>query len=108
MCLDLNWTGNGTVLHSHWQSVHIDFEVLNSVNYDAPPVVFPGTGKGTGVRVPTRSRGGWSFDGGVYSANKENIVITQIPFSSLGVTGTSSSKVKRGVTNDQDLLLDSL
>jgi hypothetical protein len=41
-------------------------------------------------------------------ANKENIVITQIPFSSLGVTGTSSSKVKRGVTNDQDLLLDSL
>lgn len=44
----------------------------------------------------------------MYSANKENIVITQIPFSSLGVTGTSSSKVKRGVTNDQDLLLDSL
>ena len=95
------------MIHSHWQSVHIDFEVLNSVNYDAPPVVFPGTGKGPGYAYPHAVVVGDHLMV-AYSANKENIVITQIPFSSLGVTGTSSSKVKRGVTNDQDLLLDLL
>ena len=85
----------------------IDFEVLNSVNDDAPPVVFPGTGKGPGYAYPQAVVVGDHLMV-AYSANKEDIVITQIPFSSLGVTGTSSSKVKRGVTNDQDFLLDSL